>query len=51
MGLTLDETMTLPLSLLYDLIAINQIKKEGYKYKQTTAEGQLELMQMFKTLK
>jgi hypothetical protein len=51
MGLTLEETMTLPLSLLYDLIAIHQIKKEGYKYKQTAAEGQIELMQMFRTLK
>lgn len=43
--------MTLPLSLLYDLIAVHQIKKEGYKYKQSIAEGQAELIQMFKTLK
>lgn len=51
MGLTYDETMTLPLSLLYDLIAVNQIKKEGYRYRQTVAEGQSELMRMYKTLK
>lgn len=43
--------MTLPLSLLYDLIAIHQIKKEGFRYKQTAAEGQLEFLQMAKTLK
>lgn len=51
MGLTYDETMTVPLSLLYDLIAVHQIKKEGYRYKQTVAEGQSELMQMAKFLK
>lgn len=51
MGLTLEETMTLPLTLLYDLIAVNQIKKEGYRYKQTVAEGQMELIHMFKFLK
>lgn len=49
--MSFDETMTLPLSLLYDLIAVHQIKKEGYRYRQTTAEGQSELVQMFKTLK
>lgn len=43
--------MTLPLSLLYDLIAIHQIKKEGFKYRQTVSEGQAELIAMFKTLK
>lgn len=51
MGLTYDETMTIPLSLLYDLISIHQIKKEGYRYRQTVAEGQAELIQMMKTLK
>lgn len=51
MGLSLEETMTLPLSLIYDLIAIHQIKKEGYRYKQSIAEGQFELMQMVKFLK
>ena len=51
MGLTYDESMDLPLSLLYDLMAIHQIKKEGYRYRQTVAEGQAELIQMMKTLK
>ena len=51
MGLSFDETMTLPLSLLYDLIAVNQIKKEGYRYRQTVADGQAELVQMLKTLR
>lgn len=51
MGLTLYETMTLPLSLLYDMIAINQIKKEGYKYKQSDSEGLTELIHMYNTLK
>jgi hypothetical protein len=51
MGLTYDEAMDLPLSLLYDLMAIHQIKKEGYRYRQTVAEGQAELIQMMKTLK
>lgn len=48
MGLSYDETMTIPLSMLFDLIAVHQIKKEGYRYKQTLAEGQAELMQLFK---
>ena len=51
MGLTYDEAMDLPLSLLYDLMAIHPIKKEGYRYRQTVAEGQAELIQMMKTLK
>lgn len=51
MGLTLSETMDLPLSLIYDLIAIHQIKKEGYRYRQTVAEGQAELLEMFRSLK
>lgn len=51
MGLSYDETMTLPLSLIYDLIAIHQIKKEGYRYRQSVAEGQIEIMQMAKFLK
>ncbi len=51
MGLTYDEAMDLPLSLLYDLMAIHQIKKEGYRYRQTVAEGQAELIQLMKTLK
>lgn len=51
MGLSYDETMTIPLSLLYDLIAVNQIKKEGYRYRQTVADGQAELVQMLKTLR
>ena len=51
MGLTLEETMTLPLSLIYDLIAVHQIKKEGYRYKQSVVDGQAELMQMVKFLK
>ena len=51
MGLTLSETMDLPLYLIYDLIAIHQIKKEGYRYRQTVAEGQAELLEMFRSLK
>lgn len=51
MGLTYDQAMDLPITLIYDLIAINQIKKEGYRYKQSVAEGQIELMQMAKFLK
>lgn len=49
--MSFDETMTIPLSLLYDLISIHQIKKEGYRYRQTLAEGQAELMNMIKFLK
>lgn len=51
MGLSLDETMDLPLTLLFDLICIHQIKKEGYRYKQSAADGQMELIRMFKNLK
>lgn len=51
MGLTYDQAMDLPLTLIYDLIAVNQIKKEGYRYRQTVSEGQSELMQMAKFLK
>lgn len=51
MGLSLDETMDLPLTLLFDLISIHQIKKEGYRYKQSVADGQSELINMFRNLK
>lgn len=51
MGLTYDQAMDLPISIIYDLISINQIKKEGYRYKQSVAEGQLEFLQMAKLLK
>ena len=51
MGLSYDQAMDLPITLIYDLIAVHQIKKEGYRYKQTVAEGQSEIMQMAKFLK
>ena len=38
MGLTYDETMTLPLSELFDLIAVNQIKMEGFRYQRPMTE-------------
>ena len=48
MGLTYDQAMDIPLSLLYDLISINQIKKEGFKYKRPRRSDREELMELFK---
>ena len=38
-GLTWDETQTVPLSLLLDLISIEQIKNEGARYRRPTTEA------------
>ena len=43
MGLSLEETMTVPLSLLLDLIAVDQIKNDGFKQKKTQAQNDREL--------
>lgn len=44
MGLTRDETLSIPFSLLLDLIAVEQIKVEGLERKHTAAEEDAELM-------
>ena len=38
MGLSLRETMTVPLSFLRDLIAIQQIKADGFEWQRPGAE-------------
>lgn len=38
--------MTVPLPLLLDLIAVEQIKNEGFKYKPTLADDQAEVMRL-----
>lgn len=43
MGLSLEETMTVPLSLLLDLIAVDQIKNDEFKQKKTQAQNDKEL--------
>lgn len=43
-----DEALSLPLSELLDLIAIEQIKAEGAKQKLTLAEEQDEFMKLLK---
>lgn len=43
MGLSLDETLTVPLSLLLDLIAVDQIKHDGFKQKKTQRQNDREL--------
>ena len=40
MGLTYDETMTIPLSLLLDLISIEQIKREGARYRRPMSQAE-----------
>lgn len=39
MGLTYTETLDLPLSQLLDMISIQQIKTEGFRYKSTGRDG------------
>ncbi len=39
----MEETMTVPLSLLLDLIAVDQIKNDGFKQKKTQAQNDREL--------
>lgn len=46
----MDETLTVPLSLLLDLIAVDQIKNEGFKQKKTQKQNDREL-QMILSLK
>ena len=46
----MDETLTVPLSLLLDLIAVDQIKTEGFKQKKTQEQNDREL-QMILSLK
>lgn len=48
MGLSWDETLTVPLPLLLDLIAVEQIKNEGYKYKPNLADDQAEVMRLLR---
>jgi len=43
MGLSLDETLTIPLTLLFDLIAVDQIKNDGFKAKKTQKQNDKEL--------
>ena len=43
MGLSLAETLTVPLSLLLDLIAVDQIKHDGFKQKKTQRQNDREL--------
>ena len=43
MGLSLDETLTVPLSLLLDLIAVDQIKNDGFKQRKTRKQNDQEL--------
>lgn len=38
MGLSYEDVMCIPLSELFDLIAVNQIKVEGFKYRQPMTE-------------
>jgi hypothetical protein len=47
MGLTYDETMSLPLSELMDLISVQQIKAEGCNYKKPMTNDE-ELDAIFK---
>ena len=52
MGLSYTETLDLPLSTLLDMISIQQIKTEGYRYKSTGRDGgPNEIFEMYKTLK
>ena len=39
----MDETMTVPLSLLLDLIAIDQIKNDGFRQRKTQKQNDREL--------
>lgn len=41
--MSLDETLTIPLSLLLDLIAVDQIKNDGFKQKKTQRQNDREL--------
>ena len=50
MGLSYDECMAVPFSLLLDLIAIQQIKKEGAKRKPSAA-GEMEEFERLLTFK
>lgn len=52
MGLTYTETLDLPLSQLLDLISIQQIKTEGFRYKSTGRDGgPNELIDLYNRLK
>jgi len=44
MGLTLNEALDMPLRQLEDLIAIGQIKEDGFDYKPSNAQ---ELVMIF----
>ncbi len=48
MGLTFDEAMDLPRSLLDDLIATDQIIEQGFKRKLSPADNEKELQAMFR---
>ena len=44
MGLTRDEALSIPFSMLLDLISIQQIKEEGAKRKRSQEDEEQELM-------
>ena len=46
LGLTRDEALAIPFSLLQDLIAVEQIKVEGFERKRTQAGEYRELMRV-----
>lgn len=46
MGLSMQEALTVPYSLLLDLVAIEQIKHEGAERKLSVQEEQDEFMKM-----
>lgn len=46
MGLSWDQTLTAPLPLLLDLIAVQQIKEEGFKYKPKLEDEQAEAIRL-----
>ena len=48
MGLTYDETMDLPFVRLLDLIAVHQIKAEGWRCIRSAANADQELFQLLR---
>lgn len=46
MGLSYDETMAVPISLLLDLIAVEQIKTEGFQWRRPRLSDDDELLKI-----
>lgn len=46
MGLSWDQTLAVPLSTLLDMIAVHQIKEEGFEYRLTKAEEEQEFFRL-----